>query len=321
MNKNNSVGGLLYHSLKKLLLTMRIAIFLLLVGFLQTKATDTYSQNTKLSISVSNTELVKILDKIENQSEFYFLYNEKLIDATRKVTIEAKDERIEDVLKNLFSGTDVQYSIIDRKIILAPAYLSESQQQGKKIVGKVTGQSGESLPGVTVVVKGTTKGITTDNEGNFALQLSNDDKMLIFSFIGMKTQELTIGTQTSMAIVMIEDAIHLDEVVAIGYGTMTKKALTASVGSLKAADLVDRTSAFSILEGMAGKVAGVRNVSFSGKPGGASSLRIRGMGSINANSDPIYVLDGVVGVDPQIINSANVESIDILKDAAATAMY
>src|SRR5665648_1135252 len=200
MKKNNSVGGLLYHSLKKLLLIMRIAIFLLLVGFLQTQATDIYSQNTKLSISFSNTELVKVLDKIENQSEFYFLYNEKLIDATRKVSIVAKEEGIEDVLKNLFSGTDVEYSIIDRKIILAPAYLSESQQTGKKISGKVTDLSGASLPGATVIVKGTTVGVITDNNGNYSLSNIPENATIQFSFVGMKSQEVVVGNNTTINI-------------------------------------------------------------------------------------------------------------------------
>jgi TonB-linked SusC/RagA family outer membrane protein len=137
----------------------------------------------------------------------------------------------------------------------------------------------------------------------------------------MKGQEISVSGKNQINLIMEEETVGIEEVVAVGYGTMTKRELTSAISSLPAEELVDRTSAFNIMESMAGKVAGVRNISFSGKPGGGSSLRIRGMGSINADSNPIYVLDGVVGVDPQIINSANVESIDILKDAAATAMY
>ena len=107
----------------------------------------------------------------------------------------------------------------------------------------------------------------------------------------------------------------------VGYGTLAKRDLSSSVASVKNEDLTERTTAFNIMQGIAGKVAGVKNVSFSGRPGGSSALRIRGMGSINAGSDPIYVMDGVVGVDPSLINPENVESIDVLKDAAATSMY
>lgn len=193
--------------------------------------------------------------------------------------------------------------------------------QQKSVSGNITDKNGLPLPGVTVVVKGTTHGTVSDANGNYLITGVDSDDSLIFSFVGMETQEIKVGSQTRIDVTMQEEAIVLEEVVAVGYGTMSKKDITVSVGSLKSEDLGDRTNAFNIMESIAGKVPGVKNVSMSGRPGGASSLRIRGMGSINADNNPIYVLDGVVGVDPQIINPANVESIDILKDAAAAAMY
>jgi hypothetical protein len=193
MKKNEPLRGSLYHSLKKTLLIMRIAIILLLIGFLQTRANDAYSQRTKLSIDFSNTELVNVLDRIESQTEFYFLYNEKLIDANRKVSINVKDQAIEDVLKSLFSGTDVKYSIIDRKIILSPSEISIDGQQQGTVSGKVIDSTGGSLPGVSVVVKGTTTGTITDADGKYMLNVPANGKVLIFSFVGMKTQEIEIG--------------------------------------------------------------------------------------------------------------------------------
>jgi len=298
---------------------MRIAIFLLLVGFLQTKATDTYSQNTKLSISFSNTELVKVLDKIENQSEFYFLYNEKLIDATRKVSIEAKDERIEDVLKNLFSGTDVEYSIIDRKIILAPAYLSESQQTSKKISGKVTDSNGGSLPGVSIVVKGTTNGVISDNSGNYSLSNIHENAILQFSFVGMKMQEIKVGTQTSISVVLVDESIGLEEVVAVGYGTQKKTSLTAAVAVVKGAELVSKPVS-SISNSLGGQLAGVIVAQSSGEIGNDNSeIHIRGVATFGNNA-PLVVVDGVPR-DLNKLDPNSIESVTVLKDAAAVAPY
>ena len=183
MKKNEPFRELLYHSLKKTLLIMRIAIILLLVGFLQTRANDAYSQKTKLSMDLSNTELVNVLDRIENQTEFFFLYNEKLIDANRKVSISVKDQGIEDVLKSLFSGTDVSYSIIDRKIILSPAESVSTTQQQKTVTGKVDDTTGAPLPGVSVVVKGTTNGTITDSNGKYTLANIPASAVLQFTFV------------------------------------------------------------------------------------------------------------------------------------------
>lgn len=199
--------------------------------------------------------------------------------------------------------------------------VNEIKQVKYEIQGKVVDVNGEVVIGANIIESGTTNGTITDMNGNFTLSV-NPKSTIAISFIGFKTTEISIdGSQNFFNITLEYESEILGEVVAIGYGTITKRNLTTSVSSIKSEDLVDRTSAFNILESLAGKVAGVRNITFSGKPGGSSSLRIRGMGSINADSNPIYVLDGVVGIDPQIINSANVESIDILKDAAATAMY
>lgn len=196
-----------------------------------------------------------------------------------------------------------------------------SQRTERTITGVVTDENGDPLIGATVVVKGTTIGITTDIDGIFSLEIPTDAKTLQVSFVGMVTVELPIGDQSHYNVIMKPDVVMMEDVVVIGYGTRLKKDISVAVGSVKSDELNERPSAFNIMESIAGKVAGVTNVSMSGRPGGSSSLRVRGMGSINAGKDPIYVLDGVIGVDPNIINSANVESIEILKDAAATAMY
>lgn len=197
----------------------------------------------------------------------------------------------------------------------------DSQQTGRNITGVVVDEEGEPVIGATVMIKGTDRGTTTGIDGSFTLNIAGGDKLLAISYVGMITAELEIGNKNHFEVVLRTDAVLMEDLVVIGYGTRSKRDVSIAVSSVKSEELNERPSAFNIMESIAGKVAGVTNISMSGRPGGSSSLRVRGMGSINAGKDPIYVLDGVVGVDPGIINSANIESIDILKDAAATAMY
>lgn len=221
-------------------------------------------------------------------------------------------------MKN-FTHTLVKLLLAGALVLLTAPTLHA--QQKRVVTGSVTDKEGTPLVGVTVLVKGTAVGTTTQSDGRYELEIPADGEVLQFSFLGMDTQETAVGSRTTVDMTLSSSSMGIDEVVVVGYGTLTKRELSSSVGSLRSDDLDNRTSAFNIMQDMAGKIAGVKNVSFSGKPGGASALRIRGMGSINAGSDPIYVLDGVVGVNPQLINPANVESIDVLKDAAATSMY
>ena len=195
-------------------------------------------------------------------------------------------------------------------------------QKPEKIVsGVVKDESGAPVIGASVVVKGTTIGASTDVNGAFSLSVPDNAETLQFSYLGMQTTEEAIGNKLQFSVVMKTDAVLINDVVVIGYGTRTKKDLSTAIATVKSDELTERASAFNIMQSIAGKAAGVQNISMSGRPGGSSSLRIRGMGSINAGRDPIYVMDGVVGVNPDIINSANVESIAILKDAAATSIY
>lgn len=170
------------------------------------------------------------------------------------------------------------------------------QQAERTISGVVTDENSEPLIGVAVMVKGTSLGITTNLDGVFTLKIPSNAGTLQVSYVGMKTIELPIGNKSQFNVKMESDAVLIDDVVVIGYGTRSKKDMSISVSSVKGDALNDRPSAFNIMQSVAGKVAGVQNVSMSGRPGGSSSLRVRGMGSINAGKDPIYVLDGVIGV-------------------------
>lgn len=321
MKKNEPLRELFCHSLKKTLLIMRIAVILLLVGFLQTRANNAYSQKTKLSMDISNTELVNVLDRIENQTEFFFLYNEKLIDANRKVTINVKDQGIEDVLKSLFAGTDVGYSIIDRKIILSPKEAPGTTQQQRTVTGKVDDTTGSPLPGVSVVVKGTTNGTITDSNGKYTLANIPANAVLQFSFVGMKAQEIALGNRTIINVTLADESIGIEEVVAVGYGVQRKEAITGSVASVKG-DLMREVPSSNITQALQGRVAGVDMQQTDSKPGSTLQIRIRGTRSLTASNDPLVVLDGIPFAGSlSDISPDDIKSVDILKDASATAIY
>ena len=196
--------------------------------------------------------------------------------------------------------------------------------QGPALKGKVTDESGNPIAGVVVQVKGDSKAspAVTDLDGNFSITAtSSSPQALVFSILSYETQEVPVGKQTSFSVVLKEDNLMLDETVVVGYGTMIRKELTASVASVSSEELNERASSLNLAQSMAGKMAGVQAISTTGRPGGGMNLTVRGMGSINASNTPLYVVDGVVDVDPTMINSADIEKIDVLKDAAATAMY
>ncbi len=186
--------------------------------------------------------------------------------------------------------------------------------------GKVTGLNGEPIPGVTIIIKGTSTGTITDMNGTFTIGNVSPDAVLTISFVGMRTQEITVGNQSEFQVIMEEESIGLDEVVAIGYGSMKKSDLTGSVASVSSDRLLEQPS-ITPVEALAGKVAGVSVFNGSGRPGGDFRIKIRGLGSINASNTPLYVIDGLVGGDINLISTNDIESINVLKDASATAIY
>ena len=322
MKKNKPFGELFYRSLKKILLTMRIATFILILGILQVHAVDTYSQKTRLTINFSDAALVSVLDKIEVESEFFFLYNEKLLDTERKVNVSANNQLINVILDNLFAGTDIKYSIIDRKIILAPDYLTEvSQPQQKRIAGTITDKDGTPLPGVNIVVTGTIQGTITDIAGKYSIEVPQGAKSLTFSFVGMVPQEINIGTLTQINVTMAESAIGLDEVVVIGYGTQKKSDLTGSAFQVTSNIINNQSMTKDPIQILQGKVPGL-DISTGNKPGDVSTMVIRGYSSITASNTPLIVLDGAPFAGRlSDINPSEIEKIDILKDASSTAIY
>jgi len=311
------------YSLSKLIRIMKLTSFLVLVTLMQVTA-SVYSQNTLLSLSMKNSTLKEVFREIENQSEFTFLYNNAKIDVSKEIDVEFKSTKIEDILNQVLNGTGIAYMVIDKQVVLAgkdqlKAAVEESQQPGRKISGKVTDPSGAPIPGTAIVVKGTSAGVTTNIDGNFSLILPAGAKTLVISFIGMKTQEITIGNQTTVDVVLTDETIGIEEVVAIGYGTVKKKLVTGATVSVKGDDLQKRNTT-NALQALQGQAAGVNVTSTSGQPGGGFKVSIRGVGTIG-NANPLYVVDGVITSDISYLNNSDIASVDILKDAASSAIY
>jgi len=306
----------------KIFKLMRNTLLLVFITVLQVYANDTYSQNTKLTLNLNNVTVANVLEEIQNNSEFYFLFNAKLIDVKREVSISMKDKKIPEILTSLFSGTGVNYLVYDRQIILTPddvTSLSVALQQ-LKITGTVTGKDGAPLTGVNVVVTGTTQGTITDIYGKYSIEVPQGAKSLTFSFIGMVPQEITIGTLTQIDVAMVESAIGLDEVVVVGYGTQSKREISGSVVNVDVKDFnkgVTRNAADLLV----GKVSGLVITSGSGDVTQESTIRLRGMSSLTGGSEPFVVVDGLPGMTLSSIAPQDIESITVLKDASAAAIY
>jgi TonB-linked SusC/RagA family outer membrane protein len=320
MKKTNPWGIAPDNPLKKILLTMRIVFALLVLGILHANATNAYSQQTRLSLDITDAQLVAVLDEIEDLSEFYFLYNEKLLDIERKVSVKADNELIDEILKGLFAGTDVTFTIYDRKIILAPDFDAGAMGvQQSRVSGTVKEANGNPLPGVTVQIKGTSIGVLTDVAGNFELTDVPQSAILVFSFVGMKSQEIPVGNNTLFNVVMTVDLIGMEEIVVTGYATQTKASLTGSVATVGTEELLT-VPATNVVQRLQGRISGVSIIN-SHVPGGDATVRIRGLGTIN-NNDPLYVIDGVPTKEGlSSINPNDIESITVLKDAASSAIY
>jgi TonB-linked SusC/RagA family outer membrane protein len=307
----------------KIFKVMRNTLLLILITALQVSAIDTYSQNTKLSLNLNNVTVANVLEEIENKSEFYFLFNAKLIDVKREVSISMEDTKISDILTSLFSGTEVNYLVYDRQIILTSGKgttLLATIEQQLKITGTVTDKNGAPLPGVNVVATGTTSGTLTDIEGKYNIQIPQGSKSLTFSFIGMESQEINIGASTQINAIMSESAIGLDEVVVVGYGSIKKTDLTGSISTVKSAEIgqlaTQRTD-----QALQGRTTGVQIVNSDGAPGNNTVIRIRGFNSVTGASEPLVIVDGLQGVSLNSINPQDIASVEILKDASATAIY
>ena len=330
MKKKRTVLCFPRGSMAKILLKMKLLTILLLSVFAVSAANSSYSQQTKFSLKLSGVSVKEVFEEIERNTEFILLYDENDVDVKRTVNVSVDNQSVEDILDQVFNGTQNSYKIYDRQIVILvdkninvsseEIESSKSTQQKKTITGKVTDSKGESLPGVTVVVKGTTIGITTDFDGSYSLEIPNDAEILSFSFVGMKTQEFALAGKTQINVVLEEENVGIEEVVAIGYGVQKKSDLTGSVDRVSIGGEAAQSNT-NLLQALSGASAGV-NIQGAGLSGSEPSLSIRGQTSLSASDRPLIVRDGIIfNGEISDINISDVESVDILKDASSAAVY
>ena len=304
---------------QKILLIMRLTLFLMVLSVFSAFSSS-YAQKTKLSLKVQNSQIKDVLNEIENQSEFFFMYDNKQVDVERRVNLEINSLNIDQTLQKVFEGTATSYKVVNRQILLYNENENNSfSQQTAKVSGKVTDASGSSLPGVSVVVKGTTNGTITDINGAYVIANVPVNATLQFSFVGMKTQDVPVAGKTTINVVLDEEAVGIEEVIAIGYGVQKKKLNTGSTIQVTGENL-QKMSTVSALSALQSQTPGVNITQSSGMPGEGFKVTVRGLGTIG-NSSPLYVIDGIAGGDINSLNPSDIESVDVLKDAASAAIY
>lgn len=351
MKKNNSR----FFSTKILLVRiMKIYTALLCITIAKLFAGDAYAQN--ISLKLRNVELKTIFTEIEEKSEYSFFYNNSLVDVSKKKSLNVKDKEIIAVLRSLLHNTDIGYEIFKKQIILFPKSdtsmrnlimelldkeateeedIGTDKDEGVPIEnvetifkeavqdllsGKVTDDLGTPLPGVSVLIKGTTVGTQTDFDGNYQINAKTGD-ILVFSYLGLVTQEITVGNNRTINVSLEEDINALDEVIVVAYGTAKKESFTGSATQINSETIEKRilTNVVNVLDGAS---PGVQVAASNGQPGSGPAIRVRGIGSINAGQGPLIILDGVQ-FDGELssLSSNDIESITVLKDAASTSLY
>ncbi|WP_178371489.1 SusC/RagA family TonB-linked outer membrane protein [Cyclobacterium lianum] len=333
---------------KRLLYAFLLQVFAMQVII----ATPSHSQNLEdvaLSIRAESQRLKEILEMIEERTVFGFTYNQKVARHHQRFTFSYQDSNVKEVLQHLAQVSDFEFKRVNRTIYVAPGGRSVTAKEPKRvqesetdeieitISGKVTDENGDPLPGATISVQGTAIGTVTGLDGSYSLTVP-DGSIVVFSFIGYQSQRFTIENQTGIDVQMVQDESSLDEVVVIGYGTREKKDLTGAISQIDSEEIT-KTASMTPELAMQGRMAGVFVSNPGSDPNARPSIRIRGVSTLGYN-DPLYVIDGVPLVEGgaasgdartqdqrgnvnvfNLINPNDIESISVLKDASATAIY
>lgn len=308
---------------RRIVKIMKLTTFILLASTMMVSA-SLYSQSTKVTLKFREISFAELFQEIESQTEFRFAFSSSKLDPNQKVRIDMEKKTLEEILdKTLPEG--IAYEIIDRYVVIMNASektLTVASQQQKSVSGKVTDESDQPLPGVTVIIKGTTQGMVTNNDGNYSITNIPDNATLVFSFVGMRPQEVVVGNQTNINITMVVDAIGLEEVVAVGYGTARRRDISGAVSTVRLEDSpVSLSPNTNPLQSLQGGVAGV-NIEAQNSVGTTPDIIIRGQNSISGSNTPLIVLDGIIYIGSiSDINPEDIAVLDVLKDASAAAVY
>lgn len=319
MKKNEtapvSAKVLLYLKIARI---MKLTTALLLFACLQVSATG-WSQE-RITLKMTEAEIKKVLFAIEKKSDYRFLFTEEAIKGKPRVNVDVFQATVSEVLDKILANTGISYKVLGTNLVVLKegANATETATQEVRVTGKVTSASGEPLAGVSVFVKGTRAGTTTDANGNFSLTVP-DDAVLVFSSVGYEGTEMAVGGKSTLTISLQPSVRVQEQVIVVGYGSQRKLDVTGSVAQIKGEE-ISKQASVNPISGLQGKVAGVQ-INNSGAPGASPEIRIRGLGTVYGNPNPLYVVDGVWFSDISFLNPADIENMSILKDASAQSIY
>ncbi|MCL3779282.1 TonB-dependent receptor [Prolixibacteraceae bacterium JC049] len=310
------------YGLCKFLRIMRISVFLFLFAVVQGIAGNALGQQAKLNLKLRNTSIIDVLQQIEDQTDIHFFYQSDDLAGKKLKDVSVQNKTVNEILDAYLPKLRLKYESFDKYIAITKSNKSQADGSQKVLTvkGAVTDSAGEPLPGVSILIKGTTQGITTNFDGKYELAKVPNGATLVFSFIGMKKKEIVVDGQQVVDVTMEEDAVGLEEVVAVGYGVVKKSDLTGAVVSVSSEKLSENPVT-RVDQALQGRTAGVEIKRTDGSPGGNVKIRIRGANSLKGNNNPLVVVDGFLGGNLKDINPSEIQSIEILKDASATAVY
>jgi len=303
---------------RKILLRMKLTFFLLMLIAVQISAS--VSMHGQVTLNVQNESIRDVLREIENQSPYRFFYNEAFADLNKRVNINVDDNDINSTMDELLLMSDMSYRVLENNlVVIAP----RKELQQHLVTGRVTdADTGEPIPGVTVMVQGTTIGTITDPDGNYNISVPEEMNVLQFSFVGMLTKEVVVEGRTSIDVEMTVDVIGIDEVVAVGYGVMRRSEVTGSVASVSRESFNRGPITQSPLQLVQGKIAGLGiHRPSGGDPTGGIQIQLRGISTIQGDASPLVIIDGVPGGNLNTVSPEDIASIDILRDGSAAAIY
>ncbi len=327
------------HVRRNFFLIMKLKIFIILLAF-QISA-SAFSQEARLNLSMKNVSIEDVLKEIQKQCDYEFFYAHKEINPEIKINLDLENALITEVLDECLANLNLEYEIVDNVIVIKPSSKSknlklETPLADIKIVGKVTSNEDMGgIPGVTILIKGTSRGITTDLDGNYTLDVPDANAVLVFSYIGFEKQEVTVGAQTSINIVLVPSINVLEEFIVTAIGTTVKVDQSATTSSVvKSADM-EKSGEAGVINALSGKASGVQVRRSNGDPGAGSSIQIRGANTIYGDSQPLIIIDGTPVSNDNIaygaelsqqsrlddINSSDIESVQVLKGASAAAIW
>lgn len=300
---------------------MKLTLFLVCLSVSMSFAAMTNAQDASLSLKVVDQSIKEVLAEIESRTDLHFFYNSKLVDVNQLISVDIKDQDVYAALEHVFKGSSIGYKVVGKDVILSVKKAEQVSAQDKKtITGTVVDEKGEPVIGANVVEKGTTNGTITDIDGKFTMDV-NENAILMVSYIGFNAQDVKVGANLDLAIALKEDTQALEEVVVVGYGTQKKVNLTGAINVISDKEFANRqaSTVSQLLQGAAPGFNFDIGTQDGFEPGATMNISIRGMGSLNGGS-PYVVIDGFPG-DLNNLNPDDIESISVLKDAAASAIY